>query len=80
MDAATGETAVGDVGIDITSGAATNGDVDMGDVGLKPENNAGVEEEASCPEAARESSIVRALLAREETSPGCRLAREEDRR
>ncbi|XP_068466368.1 uncharacterized protein [Phaseolus vulgaris] len=63
MDAAIGGTAEGDVGMDVTLEAATNRDVTMGDVELKPENNAGVEEEESCPEAARESSIVRALLA-----------------
>ncbi|XP_068498336.1 uncharacterized protein [Phaseolus vulgaris] len=65
MDAATGGTAEGDVGMDVTLEAATKGDVTMGDVELKPENNAGVEEEENCLEAARESSIVRALLASE---------------
>ncbi|XP_068502519.1 uncharacterized protein [Phaseolus vulgaris] len=65
MDAATRGTGEGDVGMDVTLEAATKGDVTMGDVELKPENNAGVEEEENCPEAARESSIVRALLASE---------------
>ncbi|XP_068502488.1 uncharacterized protein [Phaseolus vulgaris] len=65
VDAATGGTAEGDAGMDLTLEVAIDGDVTMGDVELEPENNAGVEEEESSPEATRESSIVRALLTSE---------------
>jgi len=51
--------------MDMTLEVAMDGDVTMGDVESEPENSVGVEEEQSSPEAAREPSIVRALLASE---------------
>ena len=55
----------GDVVMDVALEAATKGDVTMEDVEARSESDARVEEEENCPEAARESSIVRALLASE---------------
>ncbi|XP_068461636.1 uncharacterized protein [Phaseolus vulgaris] len=51
--------------MDVALEATTKGDVTMEDVEPRSESNAGVEEEENCLEAARESSIVRALLASE---------------
>ncbi|XP_068462251.1 uncharacterized protein [Phaseolus vulgaris] len=65
MDTVSEGTAKGDVVMDVALEAATKGDVTMEDVEPRPESNAGVEEEENCPESARESSIVRALLASE---------------
>jgi len=65
MDAASEGSAEGDVVMDVALEAATKGDVTMEDVEARSESNTGVEEEENCPEAARESNIVRALLASE---------------
>ncbi|XP_068498362.1 uncharacterized protein [Phaseolus vulgaris] len=65
MDAASEGAVEGDVVMDVALEAATKGDVTKEDVEARSERNAQVEEEENCPETARESSIVRALLASE---------------
>ena len=65
VDAASEGAVEGDVVMDVALEAATKGDVTMEDVEARSESDARVEEEENCPETARESSIVRALLASE---------------